>query len=161
MGLFLRSNGYYYAELVYNGRKMQRSLKTNPLQDVPEDKAFARDLYHVLLREKIVKDFFPTQPTDKAYYSPDEDIYQALHAPPSVSLDKCSKAYLQDCLSRGLGKRSLNDKARFFKILTRYKFTRFEALTPDNVNRFWDELKKAYAPDTLRKIFATEGSALV
>ena len=145
MGLFLRSNGYYYAEMVWNGRKMQRSLKT-------KSKAFARDLYHVLLREKIVKDFFPTQSTDKAYYSPDEGIYQALHAPPSVSLDKCSKAYLQDCLSRGLGKRSLDDKKRFFKILARHKFTNFDKFTPENVNKFWDDLKKHYSPDSLRII---------
>ena len=57
MGLFLKANGYYYAEITINNKRIQKSLRT-------KSKIFAQDLYHVLLREKILQSFFSHSPND-------------------------------------------------------------------------------------------------
>ncbi|MGL5254811.1 MAG: hypothetical protein ACRC9L_07465 [Brevinema sp.] len=130
MGLFLRSNGYYYIQYNRNGRRVQKSLKT-------KNKFFAKDLYHAFLREKLLKELFPPTPPSPQFLS--FEAYKDSEKP-LKSLVVSYKEYLKDCVSRGIGKRSIEEKNHFLKLITRYKLTRFEALTPDNVNKFWDEL---------------------
>ena len=48
MGLFLKANGYYYAEITINNKRIQKSLKTQSI-------ILAKDLYHVILREHLLK----------------------------------------------------------------------------------------------------------
>ena len=48
MGIYKRSNGYYYAEITINNKRIQKSLKTQSI-------ILAKDLYHVILREHLLK----------------------------------------------------------------------------------------------------------
>ena len=51
MGIYKRSNGYYYVQININGQSIQKSLKTQSI-------ILAKDLYHVILREHLLKSWF-------------------------------------------------------------------------------------------------------
>lgn len=46
MGIYKRSNGFYYLQMNVDGQPIQKSLKTKSI-------VLAKDLYHVILRETL------------------------------------------------------------------------------------------------------------
>ncbi|OON97314.1 MAG: hypothetical protein ATN36_03805 [Epulopiscium sp. Nele67-Bin005] len=129
MGLFVRSNGYYYAEITVNGKRIQKSLKT-------KSKVFAQDLYHVLLREKILKDFFSeSNPTNHINTNSKVSIKQDKKRIRSTI--PIIEKYMQNCKSRNLGNRAVEDKKRTFKLLREYKLMSFEDYSTKKIDALW------------------------
>ncbi len=144
MGIFLNSNGYYYVELTINKKRVQKSLRT-------KSKVFAQDLYHVLLREQILRSFFPNSSNNPPLpTAPPIEIKQDKRKTRSINnaIDK----YMKNCESRELGHRAIEDKKRTFKLFKEYKLVSFEDFSTNKIDKLWEALKDRYKDDSILKV---------
>ena len=150
MGLFLKSNGYYYAEITINNKRVQKSLRT-------KSKVFAQDLYHVLLREQILQSFFPSSSNNTFIRS--SEITDTTKKE-RLSVEKTYLEYLRYSESQGHGYCVMEDKKRLLKRLKVHHLTSFAHITVKKVDQLWVEISKDMKEASLRKMIVSFKSFL-
>ncbi len=122
-------------------------------KSLKKSKVFAKDLYHVLLREQILQSFFPSSSKNTSLSTAlPIEIKQDIRKTRSINfaIDK----YVKNCESRDLGIRAMGDKKRTFKLLKEYKFVSFEDYSTNKIDKLWNELKNRYKDNSIRKVVA-------
>ncbi len=101
MGIYRRSTGIYYVQLNINGKTIQKSLKTR-------SHALAKDLYHVILREHILKSWF--EPREYISAVPNEKEIKTTKTKQTPSFERMYLKYLDNCKTQDISKNVLLNK---------------------------------------------------
>ena len=144
MGIYKRSNGYYYVQININGQSIQKSLKTQSI-------ILAKDLYHVILREHLLKSWFsPVVPLPAV---PPSQL-NPVKVKQTPSFEKMYLKYLEHCKTNDLSKRTIEAKQHALRLFKQHKIDSFSNLNTKNLDKFWECMKTTYKNDSIRKISA-------
>ncbi len=145
MGIYKRANGVYYVQLNIDGKKIQKSLKT-------KNHILAKDLYHVILREHLLKNWFTS--ANMPIQSSEQKQLKTEKVKQTPNFINWYYKYLEHCKTLNLSKRTVEQKERLLKVFKSHKIDSFNNLNNKMLGRFWDSLKLKYRDDSIRKISA-------
>ncbi len=106
MGIYKRANGVYYVQLNIGGKKIQKSLKT-------KNHILAKDLYHVILREHLLKNWFTS--ANMPIQSSEQKQLKTEKIKQTPNFINWYYKYLEHCKTLNLGKTYSRAKRKALK----------------------------------------------